>query len=306
MSAPTVAFLGCGRITRAIVTGLVASGLPAQRLYGVSRHGRSALALAADTGLTPASDIAGAVRPADLVAVAVHPHEAADVLAGLRPLLRPGQLLVSLVASWPAAAVARAVGDAVPVVRAVPNVAAAVQAGATVLSAGPGAGQAELERVSGLFERLGRVLVAADEHMEAVSALSGAGPALLARFAQALAQAAAGLGLPQRLAEDLARHAVHGTGVLHARPGASLAGTVAAVSSPGGMTEQALATLDRHGLAPATTAALRAAVALSLTRTPNPGPYGDSGTGPGPGAARDTAPGPGPDTAPGADPSPRP
>ncbi|MEU5307924.1 pyrroline-5-carboxylate reductase dimerization domain-containing protein [Streptomyces sp. NPDC021562] len=282
MSAPAVAFLGCGRIARAIVTGLVESGVPAQRLYGVCRHGNSARALADDTGLVPVSDIAGAVRSADLVVVAVHPHEAADVLAELRLLLRQGQVLVSLVASWPVAAVARAVGDVVPVVRAVPNVAVAVRAGATVLSAREGAGSADLERVTCLFERLGQVFVVDDEHMETVSALSGAGPALLARFAQALAEAAAGLGLPYRLAEDLARHAVHGTGMLHARPDASFSGTVAAVSSPGGMTEQALATVDRHGLGPATAAALRAAVALSLARMPDPTPETDTAPGPRP------------------------
>ncbi|MEU7340191.1 pyrroline-5-carboxylate reductase dimerization domain-containing protein [Streptomyces sp. NPDC007074] len=278
MSAPVVGFLGCGRITRAVVTGLIASGLPARQLYGVGRHGHSARALAADTGLTAVPDIAGAVRPADLVVVAVHPHEAADVLAELGPLLRPDQVLVSLVASWPVAAVAQAAGGSDPVVRAVPNVAAAVGAGATALCAGPGAGPAELARVTGLFERLGQVFVVDDEHMETVSALSGAGPALLARFAQALTEAAAGMGLPHRLAEDLARHAVHGTGVLHARPGASFASTVAAVSSPGGMTEQALATMDRHGLGPATAAALRAAVVLSQARMPDTGPGKDPDT----------------------------
>ncbi|MEU6194010.1 pyrroline-5-carboxylate reductase dimerization domain-containing protein [Streptomyces sp. NPDC047061] len=271
MTSRTVAFLGCGRITRAVAQGLVAVDGRPWRLRGVSRHGRSARDLAADTGLVAAGNIAEAVAGAGLVVVAVHPHEAAEVLAETRPHLTDGQILVSLVASWPVAVVAEAVRHAVPVLRAVPNVAVAARVGATVLSAAPAVEAAELTPVQELFADLGPVFVVDDHHLETVSALSGAGPALLARFAQSLAEGAAALGLPPGLADHLARHAVRGTGALLDGAGTTFAGTISSVSSPGGMTEQALDTLDHHGLPAATTAALDAAVRLSLRRMPATG-----------------------------------
>ncbi|MEV0911250.1 pyrroline-5-carboxylate reductase family protein [Streptomyces hokutonensis] len=268
MTTRTVAFLGCGRITRAVAQGLAAVDGRTWQLRGVSRHGRSARALAADTGLVAAGNIAEAVAGAGLVVVAVHPHEAAEVLAETRPHLTEGQILVSLVASWPVAAVAEAVWYAVPVLRAVPNVAVAARAGATVLSAEPAVAPVQLAAVQELFGDLGPVFVVDDHHLETVSALSGAGPALFARFAQSLAESAAALGLPPGLAEHLARDAVRGTGALLDGAGTTFADTISSVSSPGGMTERALHTLDDHGLPAATTAALDAAVRLSLRRMP--------------------------------------
>ncbi|MER7759604.1 pyrroline-5-carboxylate reductase dimerization domain-containing protein [Streptomyces sp. NPDC097619] len=282
-----MAFVGCGRIARAVAVGLRAAEGPARPLRGVSRDGAGARVLAAETGLVPMPDLAGAVAGAETVVLAVHPHEAAGVLAGLGPHLEPGQTLVSLVASWPAAEVAAAVGHRVPVVRAVPNTAVAVRAGATVLSVPEGADPAALEPVRDLFAALGPVHVVEDRHQETVSALSGAGPALLARFASALAGGATALGLPPQLAEDLARQATAGTGALLAGPDAELAATIDAVASPGGMTERALERLAGRGLDAAAAEALDAAVRLSLGRAPRSAGAGRNRPEPGP---RDTPP----------------
>ncbi|WP_156727713.1 pyrroline-5-carboxylate reductase family protein [Streptomyces apocyni] len=268
MTITTVSFIGCGRITRAMVEGLVTSGWPAQNLRGVSRGGKSARALAEGFGTVATATVAEAVERADLVVLAVDPPAAAEVLREIRASLGGRQLLLSLVASWPADRVAEAVGHGAPVVRAVPNVAVAACAGATVLCAGPGAGPGHLAAVQRLFGRTGGSFLVDEKHMETVSALSGAGPALLAQYARTLADAAAGQGLPARLAEQLTAHALRGTGELLAGTGHSTEDVIDSVASPGGMTRQALETLERSDLPKRVADALTAAVNLSLARMP--------------------------------------
>ncbi|MEU5092713.1 pyrroline-5-carboxylate reductase dimerization domain-containing protein [Streptomyces sp. NPDC021356] len=278
MSA-TVAFVGCGRITRAVVSGLVAAGGAPDSIRGVSRTGAGARALAGEFGVRAATTPAEAVDGADVVVLAVHPHEAPAALTTLAGVLTGGApVLVSLVASCRTEAVAAAL-PGVAVVRAVPNVAVAARRGMTVLARGPGCPPEALAAARELFAPLGEVLTAEEDVMETVSALSGAGPALVARFAQALSRAGAGQGLPASTAEALAAHAVRGTGALLTAPGATPDAVVDCVASPAGMTEAALRTLDGAGLPRAVRQALDAAVALSLGRLlAGPGgPAGDAG-----------------------------
>ncbi|MCY0935874.1 pyrroline-5-carboxylate reductase family protein [Streptomyces sp. H34-S4] len=150
-----------------------------------------------------------------------------------------------------------------PVVRAVPNVAIAVGEGVTVLA--DGAEARHLETVRGLFAGLGQVIVAEENLLEAVSALSGAGPALVAYFANALARAGAAHGMSEEMAAALAGHAVRGTGSLLA-DGVTPASVITSVTSPGGMTEAALRTLDACALPESTRRAVDAAVRLSFGR----------------------------------------
>ncbi|MGW1775058.1 pyrroline-5-carboxylate reductase family protein [Streptomyces sp. NPDC002104] len=257
-----IAFVGCGRITRAMVRGLLAAGHAPELLRGVSRTGAGARALAAEFGIRSADSLAQAVRDAPVVVLAVHPHETAAVLAGLAGVTTPEQMLLSLVASWRTEAVAKAL-PGVPVVRAVPNVAIAVREGVTVL--GEGAGVRHLDTAHKLFAGLGRVILAEEDQLEAVSALSGAGPALVAYFANALAAAGAAHGMSEEMAATLAGHAVRGTGSLLAG-GVTPASVIASVTSPGGMTEAALRTLDACALPESTRRAVDAAVRLSFAR----------------------------------------
>ncbi|MER0478967.1 pyrroline-5-carboxylate reductase dimerization domain-containing protein [Streptomyces sp. Edi2] len=261
----TIAFIGCGRISRAVVSGLVTAGWSPERLRGVSRTGAGARALAAEFGLVAMPSAPEAVRGADIVILAVHPHEMRQVLGGLVQVVSADQLLVSLVASWHTDAVAAAL-PGVPVIRAVPNVAVALCAGVTALSVGSGADREHLELARGVFGSLGRVLGVDEAQMETVSSLSGAGPALVARFAQALAEAAAVQGLGREVADQLAAHAVKSTGALLTGGGLTPDAVVDSVASPGGMTEAALDILEKRELTGAVGAALEAAVDLSLSR----------------------------------------
>ncbi|MEW2620520.1 pyrroline-5-carboxylate reductase dimerization domain-containing protein [Streptomyces sp. NPDC048106] len=258
----TVALVGCGRMARALVRGLIAAGHPPQRLTGVSRTGRGARALAEEYGIRTAGTVAAAVRDASVVVLAVHPHETADALAELAGATTPRHLLLSLVASWRTEAIAARLPD-VPVVRAVPNVAVAERNGVTVLGDTPDG--TALAAARGLFDGLGQVLVLDEDLLEAVSALSGAGPALVAGFAEALAAAGRAQGIPAVTADLLAARAVCGTGALLAG-GATPAAVIDSVASPGGMTEAALRRLDEGALPESVRQAVDAAVRLSYGR----------------------------------------
>ncbi|MCX5400300.1 pyrroline-5-carboxylate reductase [Streptomyces sp. NBC_00102] len=258
----TVALVGCGRMARALVHGLLGAGHSPEQLTGVSRTGRGARALAEEYGIRSADTVAEAVHGAAVVVLAVHPHETAAALDELAEAITPQQLLLSLVASWQTEALAARL-PGVPVVRAVPNVAVAERDGVTVLGTTPD--RTALDTACGLFSGLGQVLVLDEDLLEAVSALSGAGPALVARFAEALASAGRTQGIPAGTADLLAVRAVRSTGSLLAG-GATPALVINSVASPGGMTEVALGRLDEGGLAESVREGVDAAVRLSCGR----------------------------------------
>ncbi|MFE2276760.1 pyrroline-5-carboxylate reductase family protein [Streptomyces sp. NPDC059454] len=260
----TVAFVGCGRIARAVVGGLIAAGGAPESIRGASRTGAGARALSEEFGVRAAASVREAADGADVVVLAVHPHETP---AALRALVGvpAGAVLVSLVASCRTEAVTAAL-PGTAVVRAVPNVAVAARRGMTVLASGPDCPSGALAAARALFAPLGEVLTVREDLMETVSALSGAGPALIAHFARALARAGAGQGLSADTAAALAAHAVRGTGALLTEPGTTPDAVMGQVASPGGMTEAALRTLDERALPQSVRQALDAAVRLSLDR----------------------------------------
>ncbi|MGW3199182.1 pyrroline-5-carboxylate reductase family protein [Streptomyces sp. NPDC001118] len=261
----TVSFIGAGRITRAIVQGLITYGWPKDRLRVVSRSGSRARSLAEEYGVIASPDPVSAVLGADLVVLAVHPHEAVEALSEVGDVLTPTQVLVSVVASCTTEAL-QAAAPGVPVVRAVPNVGVAVHHGMTVVASVPDLRADLLSLVYDLFEPVGRVLTVGEEHMETVSAISGAGPALVSRFAQALANAAAAQGLASERASELAAHAIKGAGVLLVDAGQTTGEICGSVASPGGMTEAALLVLEQRDIDDMLSVSLHHAVEISLNR----------------------------------------
>lgn len=259
-----VAFVGCGRIARATVQGLVSAGYPAGRLRGVSRTGAGARALSQEFGTLFAASPDEAVHGVRLVVLATHPHETGAALKDLAGCLTRDHVLVSLVASWRTEALSAAL-PGVPVVRAVPNVGVALRTGTTVMSSGSGVTDSRLTEAETLFGRLGHVVVADENTLEAVSAVSGAGPALIAYFTEALAAAGTEQGLDRSTASLLATQAVRSAGALldHADSPRSV---IDSVRSPGGMTAEALRVLQERGVAEAARAATAAAVRLSYER----------------------------------------
>ncbi len=242
MSDQHLAILGCGHMGRALVAGLLRSGTRPERI-GVGESSEDARrALASELGLTATGDNARAVDGAAVVVVAVKPAEMQMVLKGVSSLLRTQRpLILSVAAGVRCAALEAWCGEGVPVMRAMPNRAALVGAGATALFAPPSVGAAQRAAAEHIARGVGGLVwVSEEDHLDAVTALSGSGPAYFFLLAEYMAEAAQGLGLAPPVARILAAATLHGAGVLAHAGVADLARLRAEVASPGGTTEAAL------------------------------------------------------------------
>lgn len=198
----------------------------------------------------------------DVVVLAVKPQMMAAVLPAYRRFVRPETVFLSVAAGWTLASFTRALGDAARIVRAMPNTPAAIGRGVAVLVAGPGVDDDQRAACDRLVRAVGAAEWVEDEAlMDAVTALSGSGPAYVFLLAEAMAAAGAAAGLPADLADRLARATVSGAGELLRQSPESAAKLRENVTSPGGTTAAALAVLmnSENGVGTLMTAALKAA-----------------------------------------------
>lgn len=256
-----IALVGGGNMGRAIVAGLLRSGHRAG-LVAVAEPSAEARGLLAalDPGLAVGTDAAAACAGADVVVLAVKPQVLPEVATALAPSLRTGALVLSVAAGIPLASLAGWLGGAAGIVRAMPNQPAMVGEGMTVLVAGPGVTPAQREQAGYVAAATGRTAWVADEAlMDAVTAVSGSGPAYFYLVMELIEQAAATLGLPPELARLLTRQTALGAARLAADPATDVAALRASVTSPGGTTAAALAVFARAGLPDIVRRALAAA-----------------------------------------------
>ena len=250
MSDLQLAILGGGHMGRALIAGLLRSGTRPERI-GVGESAEEARrALASELGVTATPDNARAVDGAAVVVLAVRPQVAGPVVAGVSSLLRAQRpLVLSIAAGVRIATLESWCGEGVPVMRAMPNRAALVGAGATALYAPPSVGAAQRAAAEHIARGVGGLVwVSEEDHLDVVTALSGSGPAYFFLLAECMAEAAEGLGLAPPVARILAAATLHGAGVLAASGVADLARLRAEIASPGGTTEAALAALNSAGL----------------------------------------------------------
>lgn len=200
-----------------------------------------------------------AVQGARIVLLGVKPVGIADLAAEIADALEPDAVVVSIAAGVPIAAIERVLRPGAAVVRAMPNTPATIGLGATGVSAGSSVTAEQMELARSIFETVGSVHEVPESQIDAVTAISGSGPAYLFYFAESLTKAGIELGLPAALAEALSVQTVRGAGELLARSDFGAVELRRRVTSPGGTTAKALAVLEQQGL-PATLAdATRAA-----------------------------------------------
>ena len=199
-----------------------------------------------------------AIDRSDIIVIAVKPQDADDLLTHLPPL-PTGRLVVSLCAGLPTSFFEQRLPDGVPVVRAMTNTPALVDQAVTVLSAGRHADEADLERVEHLFTPLGGVLRLPENHQDAVTALSGSGPAYFYYLVEAMTDAAILLGLPRSIAHDLIVQTIVGAATMLRETGEHPVQLREAVTSPAGTTINAIRELERHRVRAAVADAVEAA-----------------------------------------------
>jgi pyrroline-5-carboxylate reductase len=273
VTLPTIAMLGAGSMGRAILSGLLAPGVQVAGIRVTNRSAARAATLAGAPGVTAyATETRAdanrlAVEGAQVVLVAVKPAMVRDLLAEIGDSLAPGTVVVSVAAGVTAATMESLLPDSVSVVRAMPNTPAVVGKAVTGVSAGSRTDPEDLSLVRTLFETVGEVVEVPESQLDALSTISGSGPAYVFLLIEALTEAAVQKGFTPAQAATLVNGTFLGAAELLVSSGEEPAELRRRVTSPNGTTERAIAVLAEADLpalfARATDAALARARALA-------------------------------------------
>lgn len=258
----TLAVLGTGMMGGALARGLVSAGaMPAAGLRLFDTHTQKAAALAAALGFgaVAAESALAAVADADIILIAVKPPMVADVLSAISPVLLPHQLVVSIAAGIRLAKMEALLPDGIPVVRTMPNTPCLVGCGATALCRGASATEEHLALAQSLFASVGLSVEVPERLLDAVTGLSGSGPAYVYLMIEALADGGVKEGLTRDTARLLAAQTVMGAAQMVLSSDEHPAQLKDNVTTPGGTTIAALHVLERAGIHTALIDAVQAA-----------------------------------------------
>ncbi len=246
----TVAILGCGNIGRALLGGMLRGHEfdPAQ--VRVTRRSTAALDDLAEQfpGIQTGTDNVAAVEGASVVILAVKPYQAADVLETIRGHVGTQALVLSVLAGTTTQTILDALGAEIAVIRAMPNTPALVDEGATAIASGRHAMLHHVELAHEIFGAVGTVDDVPEDLMDAVTGLSGSGPAYIYMVIEALTDGGVKQGLPRPQALRLAAQTVYGAAKLVIETGKHPAILRDEVTTPGGTAIAAVADLEAHGL----------------------------------------------------------
>ncbi len=263
----TIAFIGGGNMATALISGLVADGYPPSRILVSDPEAEKTAALAARFGIRSLADNATAVEDADVLVLAVKPQIMHEVCSGLRAAVQQRRpLVISIAAGIREPDLQAWLGGGLALVRTMPNTPAMIQAGASVLYAGPGVDDAQRSRAESILRAVGLTRWVDEEPlMDAVTALSGSGPAYFFLVMEALEEAGQGLGLDPADARLLSLQTALGAARMAIESEDPPALLRQRVTSPGGTTEAALEVLEKGDLKGLFRKALEAARARSQT-----------------------------------------
>jgi len=244
-----VAVLGAGKMGGILVKALLEKKLLSPKLTTATvQHEERAAALSKKLGIHVGTDNVAAAKKADIVLVCLKPQAVSGVMEEIRASARPEQLVISVAASVPTAAIENALGGKVPVVRAMPNTPCAIGQGMTALCKGAHAGAQHLEIASELFRVVGRTVVVDEKHMDAVTGLSASGPAYIYIILESLAEAGVKVGLPRDVATLLAAQTALGAAAVVLETGDHPALLKDAVTTPAGCTIDGIMELEEGKL----------------------------------------------------------
>ena len=256
-----IAILGAGRIGEALISGLLSSGWrDAADLTASTRREERVAELTERFGIAATTSNAEAAAGAALVVIAVKPQDLDLLLGELGTLVQPDQTVLSIAAAVPTAAIERHLASGVPVVRAMPNTPSTVHEGMAGICAGAHAAEEHLELAEEALRHLGRVVRVPESQMDAVTAISGSGPAYFALLAEAMIEAGILLGLSREISTQLVVQTMFGTAKqlrdTHTHP----VELREMVTSPGGTTIAAIRVLEMAGVRAAFLNAIQAAM----------------------------------------------
>jgi len=244
-----VAVLGAGKMGGILLQALLKQNLfGAGQIHATVAHPEKALALSTQWGVDVGTSNLDAVRQADLIIIGVKPFQVPDVIAEIRRALTKDKTIVSIAASVKTSAIEEAAGVPIGVIRAMPNTPSALGAGVAALCRGKFVTAAQMELAQRIFETVGRSVVVDEKHMDAVTGLSGSGPAYIYIVIEALAEAGVKVGLPRDVATQLAAQTVFGAAKMVLETGYHPALLKDAVTTPAGCTMDGILELEEGGL----------------------------------------------------------
>ena len=265
MTQHHIAFVGCGNMGRSLIGGLRAHGVAAADIIAADPDATQVALAAGEFDVRTTSNNRDAVREADVIVLAVKPQQMPEVTRELASAIDTAQaVVVSIAAGIRIDALEQWLGADTAIVRAMPNTPALVGSGAAALCANANADDRQRKRAAAILQAAGVVVWVEDEAlMDAVTAVSGSGPAYFFKFIEILIAAGVELGLPADAAKQLAIQTAFGAAKMAMCSEFTPAELRTQVTSPGGTTERALAVLAENDVEQGFTDAVRAACARS-------------------------------------------
>jgi len=248
MSDTRIAFVGAGNMAASLIGGLRAQGVAAERIRASDRGAEQRAKVSADYGVTVYADNVEAIEQADVIVLAVKPQGMKEVCQGLREHLQPGQLVVSIAAGITCASLEAWLG-APPLVRCMPNTPALLREGVSGLYATARVSDEQRRQAEQLLSAVGlAVWLDQEQQLDAVTAVSGSGPAYFFLLIEAMTAAGEKLGLPRETAAQLTLQTALGAARMAVASDVDAAELRRRVTSPAGTTEAAIKTFQAGGL----------------------------------------------------------
>ncbi len=260
----SIAIIGSGNMGEALIRGLLAaSAVSPSQLVATDIHPERLDVVSSIYGVRTTSDNLAAVADADVIVLAVKPQQMSPVLEGLRPGVTSEKLIVSIAAGVTTSRIERELGMPARVVRVMPNTPAQIGAGASALSRGHCATREDVDTAEAILKATGMTVRTEEHSLDAVTALSGSGPAYVFLVAEAMIQSGIEIGLGHDLSRKLAVQTVLGAAKLLAESGETPEVLRRRVTSPGGTTEAALRVMKEGRLVEVFVDAVKAAARRS-------------------------------------------
>jgi pyrroline-5-carboxylate reductase len=245
LSDKRLAVLGAGKIGGILLRAFLKQKLvQPKRVHATVRHAEKARSLARQLGIAASTDNRAAVRDADIILLAVKPQAVKEVLEGIKPEMKPGKMIVSVVASVSTQLMEKHLGMDVPVIRAMPNTPCAIGCGMTGLAKGIHAAKEHLEIAQAMFQAVGRVVEVDEKQIDAVTGLSASGTAFIYIILESLAEGGVKVGLPRDVSTLLAAQTMMGAARMVLDTGDHPALLKDAVTTPAGSTMDGILELE--------------------------------------------------------------
>jgi pyrroline-5-carboxylate reductase len=265
-----IAVIGAGSMGTAILSGLIAAGTAADSITASTATTQSAKALSDKFGIksfaldASATANANVTKDADVLLIAVKPAKVLATLEEIKDSAKDGALVISVAAGVTTESMEQAIGSKASVIRAMPNTPSIVGHGVTGIAKGKSANDSQLAVAKALFETVGQVLIVEEDKINALSTISGSGPAYVFYFAEKLMNAARKMGFSEKEANLMVRSTFLGSATLLAASSDSPETLRAQVTSPNGTTMQATARFDEADLEKVFIEATEAALARAI------------------------------------------